>query len=94
MQTDIDAALRRLAAEPTHPGLKHLEAAVFARIAVQRREGKHFELRLSVLAAIGAVVMGAAGTAMPGGMAQASPTLSPFSSSNPLAPSTLLMERR
>lgn len=92
MQTDIDAALRRLAAEPTHPGLENLESAVLARIAVQRRDGRPSSLRLSVMAAIGAVLMGVSSAVMPAATAQASPTLSPFGPSSPLAPSTLLMD--
>lgn len=87
MNTDIDSVLRQLAEDPGHPGLADLEANVFARIATEPRMSARSHLRLSVVAAFGAIMMGAASAGLP---ADAAPTLSPFGPSNPLAPSTLL----
>ena len=89
MNTDIDSVLRQLAEDPGHPGLADLEANVFARIATKPRMSARSHLRLSVVAAFGAIMMGAASAGLPP-PADAAPTLSPFGPSNPLAPSTLL----
>ena len=91
MAMDLDTALRRLAAEPTHPGLESLEPAVFARIAAQQRSDVGSPVRLGMLAAIVAVVFGVASAGTPTSIAQAAPVLSPFGPASPLAPSTLLM---
>lgn len=86
---DLDEALRRLAEQPAHPRLASLEIDVMKLMAQERRAGGGPTVRSGALAAIGAVAMGVAG----GGLSSSAATaqvLSPFGSSAPLAPSTLL----
>lgn len=95
MTMDLDAALRRLAAAPPHPGLAGIESAVFRRLAEQRRDDARSRVRLGVVAAVGAVLMGVAGAGVTGVTSAAqTQTLSPFGPSTPLAPSTLLATSR
>lgn len=90
MDTDLDAALRRLAEQPVHPGLANLENDVLKLIAAERRAGG-VTMRSGMLAAVGAVSLGIAGGGLSSAAATAQvPTLSPFGPSVPLAPSTLL----
>lgn len=91
MDMDLDSALRRLAEQPLHPRLDELEGDVMRLIAAERGAGSAVTLRSGMLAAVGAVALGVAG----GGLSSAGettqvPTLTPFGSSTPLAPSTLL----
>lgn len=88
MNIDLEAALSRLAVAPTHPGLANLEAAVFQKIAEQRRHDSRSPLRFGLLAATGAVLMGVAGASLTS--AAPAPMLSPFGPAAPLAPSTML----
>ncbi len=90
MDTNLDAALRRLGEQPVHPGLANLESNVLKRIAEERR-ADGLTKRSSVVAALGAVALGLAS----GGFSTAAatthvPSLSPFGPSSPLAPATLL----
>lgn len=88
MTTNIDAALRRLAAGD-HPGLAAIEESVMARIHDRRRSDAAFGAPMMAMAALGAIALGVtAGTLQSAPAAAAS--LSPFGPSNPLAPSTLL----
>lgn len=90
MHTDLDGLLSRLRSEPSHPGLIGLEEAVFQRIAALPQVSTGTQLRLGVVAAFGAVLLGFASNSFTP-PAQAAVTLSPFGPSNPLAPSTLLL---
>lgn len=92
MNIDLDAALGRFAAAPLHPGLADIEGAVFQRLAEQQRADARAPVRLGVVAAVGAVLMGVAGASMTS--AAQTQTLSPFGPSTPLAPSTLLATSR
>lgn len=90
MNYDLDAALRRLAEMPVHPGLANMEAAVLARISAHDPGDRRAAVRLGVLAALGAVAMGVAGANVTSTATAQPATLSPFGPSTPLAPSTLL----
>ncbi|WP_245841902.1 DUF4164 domain-containing protein [Sphingomonas lenta] len=88
---NIDDALQRLAAAPTHPGLDGLESAVFARIEAERDARAGPPIRIGIITAAAAALLGTAGAVLPTGEAKASASaLAPFGASSPLAPSTLL----
>jgi hypothetical protein len=90
MNTDLDGLLSRLRTDAVHhPGLAGLEEAVFRRIAARPQVSVGAQLRLGMVAAFGAVLLGVASNGLTP-PAEASITLSPFGPSNPLAPSTLL----
>lgn len=89
MDADLDATLRQLAAQPTHPGLLAMEDRVLARVGIARPGGKASNM-VAVTAAIGAIALGVIGGSP---AVQANPpanALSPFAPSSRLAPSTLL----
>lgn len=88
MSNDLDALLAQLAAAPVHPELAGMEGRVMAKLAslAARPEMAH-PVRFGAVAAALALAMGI-GTADL--VKRPAPTLSPFSASNPLAPSTLL----
>ena len=89
MNSDLDAALGRLALEPTHPGLLSIEDEVLARIhAVPETTGG---LGLMAVAAIGAIALGVVGAGPSAASASAAPIS--FDAGSALAPSTLLMGR-
>lgn len=91
MDHDLDSALRRLADRPLHPRLADLEMDVMKLIAQERRVGGGPTLRSGMLAAVGAVALGVAGGGLSSTVATAqAASLTPFGSSAPLAPSTLL----
>ena len=90
MKSDLDGLLHRLRNEPEHPGLIGLEEAVLSRIAALPQVSTGSQLSLGAVAAFGAVLLGIASIGFTL-RAEASVTLSPFGSSNPLAPSTLLV---
>jgi ferric-dicitrate binding protein FerR (iron transport regulator) len=92
MEQDLDAALRRLSAMPTHPGLVSIEGAVLERLhepaAATPRQG----IGMGAAVAIAALMLG---VAIGSPRASAVPnTLSPFGPASPLAPSTLLTAGR
>lgn len=93
MKSDLDAALLRLAAQADHPGLDGIEDAVLARVHASAASGSSVGPGFAVIAAIGAVALGAV-AARPTSATASTPSLSPFSVSNPLAPSTLLLASR
>lgn len=90
METEIDAALRRLAATD-HPGLDGMEDAVLAGLRA-RREART-GIRMAAIAGIGAVALGAV-AAGPGTSPAAAAPLAPFGGAASLAPSTLLLTER
>ena len=92
MNLDLDRALQRLAAEPAHPGLSVLEAAVLARLASDARNVFALSGSFVAAAAIFAASLGLASTGMAASAVRAAPLLSPFGPSTPLAPSTLLAD--
>lgn len=93
MNTDLDGLLSSLRTAPVHPGLAGMEEAVFRRLSARPQVSLAAQFRIGTAAAFAAVLLGIAsnGLAPPAG---ASPTLSPFAPSNPLAPSTLLVGAR
>lgn len=92
MTQNLDAALRRLAAAPAHPGLESIEGAVLGRLHEQTATMSPHGIGIGASAAVAALVLGIA-TVTP--QASATPgTLSPFGPSSPLAPSTLLTASR
>lgn len=88
MSKDLDDLLTQLAAAPVHPDLARMEERVMAKLAglAARPEMAH-PVRFGAVAAALALVMGIGAADL---ARQPAPTLSPFSASNPLAPSTLL----
>lgn len=92
MNHDIDEALRQFAASPPHPAMARFDDAVFARITAERHRRQTMPLPLGISAAIGAILLGVASTAVPMATASASATsaLAPFAPIDALAPSTLL----
>ncbi|MDF2381868.1 hypothetical protein JMG10_10355 [Nostoc ellipsosporum NOK] len=88
METEIDAALRRLVATD-HPALDGMEDAVLAGLRA-RREART-GIRMAAIAGIGAVVLGA--VAAGPGTSPAS-AAAPFGGAASLAPSTLLLAER
>jgi len=88
MSKDLDALLTQLAAAPVHPDLARIEDRVMAKFAslAARPEMAH-PVRFGAVAAALALVLGIGAADL---AEQPAPTLSPFSASNPLAPSTLL----
>lgn len=92
MNHDIDEALCQFAASPTHPAMARFDDAVFARIAAERRRRRAMPVPLGISAAIGAILLGVASTAVPMATASAASAtaLAPFGPIDVLAPSTLL----
>ena len=91
MNDDLDSARRRLAEQPPHPRLAHLETDVMKLIAEERRIGGSPTMRSGLIAAVGAVALGVAGGGISSTAATAqAASLTPFGPSAPLAPSTLL----
>jgi hypothetical protein len=90
MQTDLDAALRRLSTAADHPGLLTIEDAVLARINAGGQDDTRSGFRLAAIAAVGAIALGAVSAGPIPAPASAAAT-SPFGPSSPLAPSTLLL---
>jgi hypothetical protein len=90
MQTDIDTALRRLAAID-HPGLDGIEDGVMAGVRAQRQT--RTGIRMAAVAGIGAVALGTV-AAGPGAQPASATPFEPFGVAAPLAPSTLLAADR
>lgn len=93
MNSDLDTALRRLAAHADHPGLDGIEDAVLARVHARTAPRAGVGPGLAVMAAIGAVALGTV-AARPTPATASTLSLSPFGASSPLAPSTLLLASR
>ena len=85
---DLDAALTRLAREPT-PLFNDMQARVFARVAARPAAGPG--MRIELLAIGAALAMGVAGAGFTAYPAQAEASLAPLGGHTPLAPSTLLI---
>lgn len=90
MKTDIDAALRCLAAAD-HPRLEGLEDLVMA--GVRSRRETRVGVRMAAVAGLGAVALGTVAAGPVTQPASAAP-LAPFGAAAPLAPSTLLASDR
>lgn len=92
MSKDIDTLLMRLATAPVHPGLAGMEERVMAKLAslAASPEMAH-PVRFAAVASALALVMGIGGADL---TQRPAPTLSPFTASNPLAPSSLLASAR
>jgi len=88
MKTDIDAALRQLAAAD-NPDLEGLEDAVLAGVRA-RREAR-VGIRMAAVAGIGAVALG---TVAAGPTSAPTSATAPFGAGASLAPSTLLLDER
>lgn len=90
MQDDLDRALARLAAAPVHARLADLDTAVLLRLASDASDARR-GFGIGAVSAVGALVMGIAASTM---LAAPEPAragaLTPFASSAPFAPSTLL----
>jgi hypothetical protein len=84
----IDLALSRLGNAPVHPGLAASDAAVLARLSMQREAPA--SLKFGPLAAVVAAIVGLASSGISSQQAEASPGFSLFGPAPPLAPSTLL----
>ena len=92
MVQDLDAALRRLSAAPTPPGLESIESAVLGRLHERPATTSVQSIGIGATVAVAALTLGIATGSPP---ASAAPdTLSPFGPSSPLAPSTLLTASR
>ncbi|MCJ8157233.1 hypothetical protein [Sphingomonas sp. LaA6.9] len=87
--TDIDAMLARLAQSPVHPELSTIDTAVFSELAARANAPATPGATGLGMAAAFALIIGVAGSAMPGAPARAAP-ISPFGAPSELAPSTLL----
>ncbi len=93
MRDDLDTALGRLAHAPVPARLAALDLEPFDWLRDQpRSQGAGF--RLGAFAAIGAILIGVAGSTVPSGPAEARAILSPLGPTTPLAPSTLLGDIR
>lgn len=84
----IDAALTRLGGAPVHPALAGSSAVVLGQLSARREAGR--STKFGSVAAVAAVAMGLAAAAVPARAVEATPVLSMFGPSPPLAPSTLL----
>lgn len=90
MNTNIDDALARLAADAPHRGLAGLEDRVLSAIASQPTATIGTG---TALVAMGlALTLGVFSNVVPASDAQAAPALAPLGAPGPLAPSSLLTE--
>ena len=89
MAYDLDDALSHLASAPVHKGLLTIDDEVLRRIAVRSFAPANLAGTMA-LAGFVAIGLGIASVGLPAHVPAAAPTLSPFSPSTPLAPSTLL----
>lgn len=87
--TDIDAMLAQLRDGPVHPGLASIDAAVMDSLARRAQATAALSGKAFGMAAAMALIVGIAGSALPGGAAGAAP-ISPLGAPPMLAPSTLL----
>ena len=88
MTTDINDALHALGRVPDHAALTGIEDSVLAMIDARR--GETLGSRMTVGLAVGALLIGAGGAALPYRSATAS-TPASFAAPGPLAPSSLLL---
>lgn len=87
--TDIDAALARLREMPLHPRLAAIDASVLDQLAAGAAGSRPVPGAVFGLAALLALTIGMASSAVPGTPARAA-QLAPFGTSPALMPSTLL----
>ena len=87
--SDLDRALGRLGTLPVPDRLAEIDGAVLAGLEQQQREAAAAPRMLGMAAGL-ALALGVAGGGMVGGDQALAGSLTPFSSDNPLAPSTLL----
>ncbi|RJF93795.1 hypothetical protein [Sphingomonas cavernae] len=87
--TDIDAMLARLRESPVHPGLAVIDTAVFDELAARAGVPATPGARGLSMAAVVALFIGIAGSALPGTQVRAA-SISPLGAPPTLAPSTLL----
>ncbi len=87
--TDINLALARLGQTPVPTGLAAIDDAVLTDV-MQRRQEAAFTPRLMGLAGALALGLGIAGGSFSNSDPASAQSLSPFATSNALAPSTLL----
>ena len=88
--TDIDVALARLSEMPVDPRLASIDAAVLDRLAETARS-RPLSNGVFAWAALAALTIGIAGSALPGAPARAS-SVTPFGTAPTLAPSSLLSQ--
>ena len=86
---DIDAALTKLAREPT-PSLQDMQSRVLARVGANTTTRSSAGIELLVVGA--ALAMGVAGASLTARPARAEASLAPLGGHSPLAPSTLLID--
>ncbi len=91
--TDIDAMLAQLRDGPVHPGLSSIDDAVMDELAVRAQATPVLSGKAFGMAAAMALIVGIAGSALPGGEVRAAP-ISPLGAPPMLAPSTLLGNAR
>ncbi|MGV3481205.1 MAG: hypothetical protein ACO1O3_14740 [Sphingobium sp.] len=91
--TDIDVMLAQLRDGPVHPGLTAIDAAVMDELAERAQATPALSGKAFGMAAAMALVVGIAGSALPGGEVRAAP-ISPLGAPPMLAPSTLLGNAR
>src|SRR3546814_3096198 len=84
--TDIDAELARLREMPVHPRLASIDAAVLADVAIQAAGSRPLSGTVFGMAAISALAIGIAGSALPGTPVRAA-SVAPFGAPPALAPS-------
>ena len=89
MRDDLDIALRRLAHAPVPARLAALDVEPFDWLRdPARNQAAGFQL--GAFAAVGAILIGVAGSTVPSSPVEARALLLPLGPTTPLAPSTLL----
>ena len=87
---DLDDIFGKLGASPVPTALAGIDDAVFAGLASHHAATLGTSGRVMGIAAIGALVVGVGGAALPGTSARAAQSLLPFGTPAMLAPSSLL----
>lgn len=87
--TNIDAELARLREMPVHPRLASIDEAVLAGVAVHAVGSRPLSGTVFGIAALAALTIGIAGSALPGTPVRAA-SIAPFGAPPALAPSSLL----
>ncbi|EXS70509.1 MULTISPECIES: hypothetical protein [unclassified Sphingobium] len=88
--TDVDAALARLREAPVHPRLATIDEAVLNHMIARTSARDVSPAGFFGMAAVGALIMGIAGSSFPGEPVRLASSISPFGAPPMLAPSTLL----
>lgn len=89
--TNLDEMLTKLGNAPLDPRLAGIDDAVFAGLAARDTTSATRSIGLSAVAAL---VIGVVSTVLPGTLAVASPSVTPFGAPPALAPSSLLLASR